>query len=121
MTIASKIKASPILPVDQPITLKQLGKLYSNCYISFEFSNSTSFKPSDLVYPTDGRVKVEASENGKYWGLAETQLNGGLIVFNSPIGDYDRVSIGGIVDQLKVTPTVAITGAAYYRVIVQRS
>lgn len=121
MSIAAKIKASPIAAVTDPILMKSMGKLYASCYISFEFSNSLSFKPADLVYPTDGRLKVEASENGKYWGLAETTLNGGLIRFNSAVGDYDRISIGGIVDQLKISPDTPITGALYYRVIVQRS
>lgn len=113
----SKIVTSPATAVNTPVIISDLCRLYTSIYIEFEFSNSSRFRSTDLVFATDGTIKIEGSHDGKYWGLALTSTNDGNVTISVANGDYERVSIDGSIDQIKFTPT-GITGATHYRAIV---
>lgn len=117
------IYASEGTAITDPIVMQNLGRLFSNAYVSFEFSMTNRFRKDDLVLPLSGTVLLEASENGVYWGKALTSAGGsnaGTISLGSATGDFERVSFGGIVEEMKFTPT-AIGVALFWRAIVQRS
>jgi len=111
------VYTTPATAVGSPVTLTGLGKLSTGTYLEFEFSNSTRFRSTDLVFPTAGTIKIEGSHDGKYWSLALTSSGDGKVTFNSNVGDYERVSIDGCVEQLTFTPS-GLTSATHYRVIV---
>lgn len=113
-------RKSNVVRVTEPIHLFHLGKQYSIAHLYFEFSMTDNMSSNNLVVPSSGIAIPLASENGVYWGRIKT-LNGlGTIDVSSLGGDYERPSIGGIVEQLKVS-LMGITGANFYRVTIQRS
>lgn len=113
-------RRSPILAIDEEVHLTQLGKQYANTYLYFEFSMIPSMELANLVVPTSGIAIPTASENGFYWGKIKTLNNLGTIDLSTMGDDYERASIGGIVEQLKVN-LLGVTGANFYRVTVMRS